>query len=154
MAKFVVFILFVLFPTALAAQAKQSFFVDAEDLAHPLTFTALRRSAPHELNLSRRFANDQEERILRIAKAVYPSGEASTGATSKSESGKSREWWCSSFDKVRIPRAITRSAVAYYLDIAESFRANTFWPKMTSSSLTYSAKLALERTLQGRHHRV
>lgn len=131
MPKCLTLILFVLFPTALAAQSPQSFIVDAEDLSHPLTFTELRRSGPHELDLSRRFANDKEEKILRIAEAVYPS---------------KRQWWCSAFDGVRIPYAITRSAVAYYLDVSEGFRTNnpreSLQPKMKFSNLIYSARLS------------
>ena len=148
MPKFLTLILFVLFPTALAAQSEQSFIVDAEDLSHPLTFTELNRSGPHELTLFRRFANAKEEKILRIAEAVYPSAQAlKKDRRVKIEPGNStRQWWCSSFDGVRIPYAITKSAVAYYLDVSETFKSNNpvkpLAPKMISSSLKYSAKLS------------
>jgi hypothetical protein len=142
--------LFVLFPTALGAQPNQSFLVNAEDLSHPLTFTELHRSGAHQLKLTRRFANDKEERILRIAEAAYPLAQAvKEGAVSKNEPGnRARQWWCSSFDGVRIPYAITRSAVVYYLDVSEGFRQNKprgLWPEMKSSFLGYSAKLTWEK---------
>src|SRR5258705_13137379 len=147
MPKVLTFILFVLFPTALAAQSNQSLIVDSEDLSHPLTFTELHRSGPHKLNLSRRFANDNEERILRIAEAVYPAAPGGEGVLAKTEPvNRERQGWCSSFDRVRIPYAITKSAVAYYLDVSEEFRKKEprepFWTNMMSSSLTYSAKLS------------
>jgi hypothetical protein len=139
MPKFLTLILFVLFPAALAAQSPQSFIVDAEDLSHPLTFTELRQSGPHELHLSRRFANAKEEKILRIAEAVYSSDQPL-------KTGSWRQWWCSSFDGVRIPYAITRSAVAYYLDVSEGFRTNNprepARPTMKFSTLIYSAKVS------------
>jgi hypothetical protein len=139
MPRFLTFILFLLFPAALAAQSPQSFIVDAEDLSHPLTFKELRQPGPHEQHLLRRFANDKEEKILRVAEAVYSSDRAL-------KTGSRSQWWCSSFDGVRIPYSITRSAIAYYLDVSEGFRTKNprepLHPEMKFSALIYSAKLS------------
>jgi hypothetical protein len=54
-------------------------------------------------------------------------------------------WWFASFDGVRIPYALTRASVAYYLRLTEAFRTGDFdsvgtFP-MQSSSVEYTATI-------------
>lgn len=149
MSNFLAICLVVLAATTAAAQANQSFIIDTEDLSHPLMFKEFNRSGPHKVTLSRIFANDNEEKLVRIAESVYPAArEVSQNSVSNVEraSSKERQWWCSSFDGVRIPYAITRNAVVYYLKVSEEFGKkkpeNAFWTNMISSNLSYSAKVS------------
>jgi hypothetical protein len=146
-------LLFFLLATLTSAQADQTFIIDDEDLAHPLTFKELNRSGKHEVKIVRRFADEKEERLLQIAEATYPV-ESQVRERSKRSAeapqGNERLWWCSSFDGVRIPFAITKGAVAYYLGVSTEFGKNKprhhFWTSMMSSRLTYSASLAGKQT--------
>jgi hypothetical protein len=130
------------------AQSDKTFFIDDEDLSHPLTVKELNRSGQHKVKISRHFDNEKEERLLRIAEAAYPRDrEIRQNSRIRIEQppGNERLWWCSSFDGVRIPYAITKSAVAYYLEVSEEFGKKNprepFWTRMSDSSLTYSARL-------------
>jgi hypothetical protein len=138
-------ILFLLLPGVSVAQSDQLSVVDPVDLAHPLTFKELNRSGDHKVKLVRSFANEKEEMLLRIAEATYPSENAAKNETAK---GVQRSWWCDSIDGVRVPYAITRSAVAYYLEVSEEFvkGSNAFGPKMKSSNLEYLASLSRKET--------
>jgi hypothetical protein len=135
--------------TLTIAQSDQLFIIDDEDLAHPLTFKELNRSGKHEVKIVRRFVDEREERLLQIAEATYPT-ESKVRERSKRPAeaplGNERLWWCSSFDGVRIPFAITKGAVAYYLDVSTEFGKTKPNPFMKSSSLTYSASLARKAT--------
>jgi hypothetical protein len=123
-----------------------------EDLASPLTFKELNRSGPHGVTIRRRFADQKEERILQIAEATYPTGiKVKEGFDSRGgRVGINRLWWCDSFDGVRIPFAITKSAVDYYLDVSTEFGKekpkDSFWPNMKSSELLYSASVSRKAT--------
>ena len=143
-------LLLFLLATTTTAQHGQTFIIDDEDLAHPLTFKELNRSGKHEVKIVRRFADEREERLLQIAEATYPA-ESQVKEHSKRppEAGQANErlWWCSSFDGVRIPFAITKGAVAYYLDVSTEFgKTKARDPFMKSSHLTYSASLARKET--------
>jgi len=142
-------LLLFLLATLTTAQSDQLFVIDDEDLAHPLTFKELNRSGKHEVKIVRRFADEREEKLLQIAEATYPTESQVTERSKRSAEApqaNERLWWCSSFDGVRIPFAITKGAVAYYLDVSTEFGKQTprypFWTNMKSSALTYSASLA------------
>ena len=55
----------------------------------------------------------------------------------------SRQWWCSAFDRVWIPYAITKGAVTYYLKMTEEFKqpgsGDPMRPKMLNSQFAYTA---------------
>jgi hypothetical protein len=146
----VAFSFLMLVPTLVAAQLEQRYKVEAEDLAHPLAVKELNRPGRHKVKISRRFSNENEEKLMRIAEAVYPPpDEVTRGLTpdQKAEVGMNdvRLWWCREFDSVRIPYAVTRSAVAYYLEVSAEFGKKKprvpFWRSMKSSSLTYQASI-------------
>jgi hypothetical protein len=146
-------LLLFLLATLTAGQSDQTFIIDNEDLAHPLTFKELNRSGKHEVKIVRRFADEKEERLLQIAEATYPAEsqvKERSRAKTEAQIGNERLWWCSSFDGVRIPFAITKGAVAYYLGVSTEFGKNKprhhFWTNMMSSRLTYSASLVREET--------
>ena len=143
-------LLLFLLATLTTAQSSQTFIIDNEDLAHPLTFKELNRSGKHEVKIVRRFADEKEEKLLQIAEATYPTdSQVREHSKRPPEAGRGNErlWWCSSFDGVRIPFAITRGAVAYYLDVSTEFsKRKARDPFMKSSGLTYSASLAPKET--------
>ena len=128
----------------IAGQADQGFIIDQEDLSHPLTFKELNRSEPHRVKIVRRFADEKEERLVQIAEAAYPLDVRVRGVETPVRS--KHLWWCSSFDGVRIPFAITKSAITYYLEVSSEFAKNNgknpSGPTMLSSVLEYSASLA------------
>jgi hypothetical protein len=132
------------------AQSDQLFIINGEDLAHPLAFKELNRSGKHEVKIVRRFADEREEILLQIAEATYPvESQVRERSKRSAETPQANErlWWCSSFDGVRIPFAITKGAVAYYLDVSAEFARNKPGdPFMKSSALTYSASLARMKT--------
>jgi len=140
-----------------AAQQEQRFIVDTEDLSHPLTIKKLNRSGSHTVNISRRFANEGEEKLVRIAEAIYPARSEVTqkgDPIRKTEAGvnKDRLWSCKNFDGVLIPYTITKSAVDYYLKVSKEFGKRRprepFWSNMKSSSLMYSASITRKESYQ------
>ncbi len=157
MKTFLAFGLLLLVSAFTAAQQEQRFIVDTEDLSHPLTIKKSNRSGSHTVYISRRFANEGEEKLVRIAEAVYPARSEVTqkgDPIRKTEAGVSKErlWWCKEFDGVRIPYAITKSAVAYYLEVSKEFEKKKprepFWSNMKSSSLMYSASITRKESYQ------
>ena len=141
--------LFLLLLLTTITQSDQLFIVADEDLAQPLTFKELNRSGRHEVKIIRRFANEKEETLLQIAEATYPTEslvKRRSNDPTEVPLGHERIWWCSSFDGVRIPFAITKGAVAYYLEVSTEFGKkeprNPFWTRMKNSGLSYSAIVA------------
>lgn len=147
-------ILLLLFLTTLtAAQSDQQFLIAEEDLASPLTFKILNRGGNHTARMVRTFADEKEHKLLQIAEATYPTAirvKEASGSKAEAPQGNERLWWCSSFDGVRIPYAITKSAVAYYLDVSTEFAKtkprHAFWTNMKSSELKYSAIVSRKET--------
>jgi hypothetical protein len=104
----------------------------------------------HKVTIERVTKNAGERKALQIAESTYP--EKSTiqkdcprlretdPAIRKLDS---RRWWCETSGGILIPYAITRSAVAYYVDISDKLRlgklAEAGQIKMRSSSLRYNA---------------
>src|SRR5262245_61737814 len=120
-----------------ASQSGQRFIVAEEDLANPLTYKELRRPGNHQVTIVRRFADQKEEKLLQIAEATYPTEDQikkAPNGLAERPTGSKRAWWCNSFDGVRIPYAITKSAVTYYLDVSAEFGKknprNSFWTQM------------------------
>jgi hypothetical protein len=134
-------------------QLGREFVIDKNDLANPLTFTELKEdSGPFTIHASRRFANAKEEEMLRIAEAAYPIPHEIQWATRGSPGALipiSRQWWCSDFDRVMIPYAITKGAVSYYLKATEEFKqggGDPLRPKMQSSQFGYTASISRQET--------
>ena len=109
------------------------------------------------MNISRRFANEGEEKLVRIAEAIYPARSEVTqkgDPIRKTEAGvnKDRLWSCKNFDGVLIPYIITKSAVDYYLKVSKEFGKKRprepFWSNMKSSSLMYSASITRKESYQ------
>lgn len=66
-------------------------------------------------------------------------------------------WWVRTFDGIRIPQAITRDAVVYYLDLSRAFQSGDFSGSIQqiSSRFTYRADLTWQESysLDGRSYR-
>ena len=137
-------------PIAAYAQTSEPFTIDAYDLANPLTIKVLSHKAPHDVSIERKFANEKEEKLLQIAEAVYPlEHKVKQNARADLKNGGKRQWWCSSFDGVLIPYAITNSAVAYYLDLSDGFRTGKpkiVHPLMRFTTFGYTAEIARHET--------
>ncbi len=81
----------------------------------------------------RRYTGETELKLLRIAESVYPPRErvleVKVGDPFKSPQdvqGNEPLWWYASFEGIRIPYAITTSAVRYYSDLVRAFRDQDF----------------------------
>lgn len=124
------------------AQQAQKFTIDSEDLAHPLSFKELSEPSPFAVNITRRFSNKEEERLLRIAEAAYPAREDVISCQPPAGSGEKdvkdpRLWWCGEADGARLPFAITKRTVAYYVELSESLRKGekkSRWQRYTTFS--------------------
>ena len=91
--------------------------------------------------ISRKFADKKEERLLKIAEAVYPTAEEKAKNCSNPVLGNPSNvnWACGSFDNVLVLYAVTKSAVICYLKLTDDFRKDK--NRMKTSSLTYSAEI-------------
>lgn len=153
MRTFLAFILLLLGSAASHALHAQKYRIEAEDLSRPLAVKELVRPAPHAVKISRQFDNESEEMLMRIAEATYPLA-SDAGREGDPGCGKALAdiigeppWWYSEFDGVRIPYAVTKSAVAYYLKVSEDFREGRPGAPllgMKSSSLAYSASITTQ----------
>lgn len=92
-------------------------------------------------NISRKFANKEEERLLKIAETLYPTAEEKKKNCSKPVLGNPTEvdWACGSFDGYLIPYAVTKSTVVYFLNLTDDFRTGK--RQMKTSSLKYIAEV-------------
>ena len=146
MRRLLILLLSIALPVVAHAQTSEPFMIDAYDLANPLTIKVLSHAKPHDVSIERKFANDKEEKLLQIAEAVYPvERNVKQNARADMKDGGKRSWWCSSFDGVLIPYAITKRAVAYYLDLSDGFRTGkprVVYPKMLFTTFGYVAKIA------------
>jgi hypothetical protein len=110
-----------------------------------------RNKKKYSVSIKRAFRNAEEEALLRIAENTHPS-EAEVGK----KCDKDREypntikpagmrWWCTQFDGVFMPYAVTRDAVEYYLTVTDEFRQNNFIRthklRMEETTFSYSAEI-------------
>lgn len=124
------------------------YHVSDDDMA--LELRELDDAVPYRARVGRFFSSPEEERLLRIAESMYPPSETILldlqqhhhSPASLPDPGDEELWWTQTFDGVRLPYAITRSGVDYYLGLTEAFRAGEFDSvgtiAMLSSSLNYS----------------
>ena len=125
------------------------YYLSNHDLA--LELPRLRDAPPYHATVRRSFGSPEEERLLRIAESTYPTPEAiqhdlEPWYPELPPNPENEElWWFEAFDGVRIPYALTRASVAYYLRLTGAFRAGDFdsvgtFP-MQSSSVEYTATI-------------
>lgn len=135
--------------TQASPQQSQKFTIDSEDLAQPLSFKELSKPAPHSVDITRHFSNEKEEQLLRTAEATYPTREDVLKncqfalKSNEKDTKNPRLWWCGEADGARLPFAITKSAVTYYIDLSESLRkgeTKSMWQRYTTFS--YDADLS------------
>ena len=92
-----------------------------------------------KVNISRKFASKEEERLLKIAESLYPTAEEKQKKCSKPILGNPTnvDWACGSFDGILVAYAVTKSTIIYYLNLTEDFRTGK--REMKTSSLKYNA---------------
>ncbi|MFH1744109.1 MAG: hypothetical protein ABIH23_34330 [bacterium] len=87
----------------------------------------------HTIEVERVAANENEYRLIRAAENFYPPREEVLESI-KTASFKIktiptedvRLWWCSEFDGVRIPYAITKDAIDYYVSVVRALQKGDF----------------------------
>jgi hypothetical protein len=89
---------------------------------------SLRYQGAFAAEILRRHTGPHERRLLQIAESAYPRRDSVVQAVRSAHfklpavPDDSLLWWYSSFDRIRIPYAITQEAVQYYLMKTEAFR--------------------------------
>lgn len=139
-------LLFVSFTSALIAQTPD-YAVAENEISAKLPDISKKNKKTYKLNISRKFAGEREERLLKIAEAVYPTAEKKKKDCSEQAAANAAEtgWSCGAFDGVLIPYAITKGALIYYLKTTDEFRRGAKTGiKMKSSSLNYSAEIKFQ----------
>ena len=109
------------------ACAGSRFFVWEQDLAGRIDEVE-DLTPPFIIVVDRDYEDEQQERLLAIAEATYPIHRKSIvvpPATRPRPKERAR-WWSSSFDGIKIPLAITKSAVDYYVGLVREFELGDF----------------------------
>jgi hypothetical protein len=130
--------------------------VSPEDLKLNLP-VGITNNGSYSVEITRKFANEDEAQLLKIAEATYPSRDVVLQAAKERPRYETAEsfsedylWWSGSFDGVRGAFAITGGAVDYYLRLTDEFRSGVFKKsggiRMSSSGLKYSAVIELKKT--------
>ena len=101
-----------------------------------------------KVDISRKFADKEEERLLKIAESLYPTAEEKQRKCSKPILGNPTnvDWACGSFDGVLVAYAVTKSTIIYYLNLTEDFRTGK--REMKTSSLKYKAEVRFSPNFQ------
>lgn len=128
-------------------QAKK-FSVNPEDLTHPLTVKELSRPDPFWVSITRRFSGEREEQMLRIAESVYPPREDVLQCLRPLRPGGQEPtaqymWSCGGDkDEAQLPYAITKSAVASFIELSERLRRGEVQSRYSSrTSFSYIAEI-------------
>ena len=120
-------------------------------------------AGPFAVVVRRQFETREEEQLLALAEAVYPTHDAIIDELRKRGEQLTRWpppqdqlWWWNTFDGMRIPYAVTNGAVAYYLELTRAFRRGAFDSLGTShmkhSGLQYLADVTWHnRYVHGSH---
>ena len=137
------FLLLSCFTSILFAQ-QAGYSVAENEISVALPVISQKNKNSFKVEISRKFADKQEERLLKIAEAVYPTAEEKAKKCSNPVLGNPSNvnWACGSFDDVLVPYAVTKSAVIYYLKMTGNFRKDK--NKMKTSSLNYSAEIKFQ----------
>lgn len=100
-----------------------------------------------KVSISRKFANKEEERLLKIAEVLYPTAEEKQKKCSKILGNPTDvDWACGSFDGVLVAYAVTKSTINYYLNLTDDFRTGK--REMKTSSLKYNAQIKFHPNFQ------
>lgn len=136
-------LLIVCLTSGLFAQ-KSGYSIAENEISDSLPVISQKNKNSFRVNTSRKFANKEEERLLKIAEVVYPTAEEKQTKCAKLILGNPSNvnWACGSFDNVLVPYAITKSAVIYYLKMTDDFRKGK--SKMKTSALNYSAEIKFQ----------
>lgn len=139
-------------------QVPDGYYLSAEDLALSLPTSIADTSGDHKVLIERRFGSPEEERLLRIAEALYPPRDTLEAAIQRAKfkvgdlPDDGDLWWSSSFDGIRLPFAITGKAVRYYLGLTDSFERGDFEGskgiRMESSYFRYTATIDRQETFE------
>jgi hypothetical protein len=108
----------------------------------------------HETWVSRSFDGEEEEALIAAAESVCPNREAVLAVYNYDELGPAPDegclWWYAKYNGVRIPYALTRGAIDYYMAKQEQWRGKSptgeAAPASKSSVLDYSARIRWRET--------
>lgn len=88
----------------------------------------------HKVEISRQFADPIEDKLLKIAEAVYPNPKENKAELFKNWRYYSQQtitlplgeprWWSGSFDTILSTRIVTTGAVLYYLEVTDKLKNN------------------------------
>lgn len=140
-------LLFVCLCSVLFAQPT-GYRIAEDEISTPFPVISGKNNEAFKVSISRKFADKQEERLLKIAEALYPVTEEKEKKCSAPVLRNPTEidWACGVFDGYLIPFAVTKSTVAYYLKQTEDFRKGK--KQMKTSSLKYNAGVRFSRNFQ------
>lgn len=140
-------------------QVPNGYYVSSEDLALSLPSAISDTSGDYRILIERTYGNSEEERLLRIAEALYPPRDTLEAAIGRAHfklkdvPNEKDLWWASSFDGIRLPYAITGRAVHYYLDLIHSFKRGDFEGsngiRMQDASFRYTATIDRQVVFEG-----
>jgi len=110
--------------TGCPAQPEPRYFTWTPSTSQPLD-DAAERTGDFRVTIEREYASEAEERLLALVEATYPLYPDSILLTgfSRPTDGDAPRWWTSEVDGFRIPVAVTRAAVDYYLALVRSLQA-------------------------------
>lgn len=101
--------------------------------------------------IERQYENEAQKKLLTLVEATYPIYPDSIliPGFNRPEEGSPPRWWTSEVDGIRIPVAVTRAAVDYYLDLIKSLRAADTTDTTESGNLRQrSAELQYTASIQ------
>ena len=130
-----------------------AYTISNADLAIALANTDWKNER-YRVQIFRKFKNSREEELMRIAEATYPPHQSVVESDRSSEADKKAPnlWWHGDFDGVRLPYAITTSAVIYYRQKIREFRAGDFKGsnniEMLSAHMKYVSSIEYRTTYQ------
>lgn len=91
----------------------------------------------------RKFSNDEEEELIKIAESIYPR-RISIRNQKTLVNNKDSLWWFNYFDGIKVPYAITGSAVKYYSDLINFYESEDFESAETIKNISAEFKYEAE----------
>jgi len=120
-------------------------YLSLKDFALLLPDTLVDSTGSHDARVARKFADHDEERLLRAAESTYPP----TACVPDGKGGSIDQWWLAEFDGIKVDKHVTRGALAYYLETISRFQAGDFGGAiaMQASSLSYESSIEWKKSV-------
>jgi hypothetical protein len=125
-------------------QAPAGYFVDSLDAVTPRPVWEEAKDGDFTYSIRRVFSDSTEQRMLRIAEAVYPPRDALAGIAARAyyEMGSDTAgvplWWCRGIGARRIPYAVTAGTMEHFLRLTQRWRHHNFWETGMGGGLWWS----------------